>query len=105
MTLNEDFSAALAPIFDPVTGLGEEIILNGSDINALVRYEIDVDSGGLRFDVLDLDILRSDYNDVPTKRTTAIVDDSTWYFWRQVSADSISRRLRFIRNQMFTSGK
>jgi len=104
MTFTDDFQTSLSYLFDPVTGLGEEITLDGEDINALVRYEIDVDSTGVRFDVLDLDVLRSDYNGVPSSRTVAIVDESTWYFWKQVSADGISRRLRFRNKQRFSSG-
>lgn len=104
MTLTEDFQSALKNLFDHVTGLGEEITLDGEDIDALVRYEIEVDSSGTRFDVLDLDILRSDYNGIPSSRSVAVVDDVTWYFWKQVSADAISRRLRFRNKQRFTSG-
>lgn len=103
-TLSESFQSALSGLFHPTTGLGEEITLDGEDINALVRYEIDVDASGTRFDVLDLDILRSDYNGIPSSRTTAVVDEATWYFWKQISADGISRRLRFRNKQRFTSG-
>lgn len=105
MTLNADFASGLSGLFDPVTGLGEEISLAGETVNALVRYEMDVDANGVVFEVVDLDILRQDIDALPEYRAEAVVDGQTWYFWKQVSGDSISRRLRFRTNQRFTAGK
>jgi hypothetical protein len=103
MTLNDDFAAGLSGLFDPVTGLGEEITLAGETVYALVRYDMDVDDNGIRFEVVDLDVLRTEIDALPEYRAEAVVDENTWYFWKQVAADTISRRLRFRKAQRFNS--
>ena len=98
MTLNTDFSDALISLFDPGSGLGEVVTLGSTQINALVRYETDADETNASFEVMDIDILRKDYDAVPNYRETAVVDGNTWYFYKQMAGDTISRRLRFMRD-------
>jgi len=107
MTLAEDFANSLSILFDPVTGLGSAITLGGDDLNALVRYEVDMDDTGVKAEVMDLDILRMDYEDEPEYRIEAVVNGASWYFWKLVAGDEISRRLRFVKHKRskFSAGQ
>jgi hypothetical protein len=101
MALIDDFKEDLAGIVDPVYGLGVSVVLDGKTINAIPKYETDVDDNGVKFEVLILSVLRSDYDGIPGYRAVAVVEGRTWYFWRQDQGSTLARRLRFRSNERY----
>lgn len=105
MTVLSGFATGLVDILDPATGLGHAVTLDGSPINALVRYDTDADEDGGKFDVMDLDVLRRDCAEAPAYRAVAVVEGKDWYYWKQMAGDAVSFTLRFRANPRFQFSK
>lgn len=101
MTLISDFAADLRCIMDPNTGLGETILLDNQSVNALVQYGTDTDENGAKMDIMDLDLFCADSTVPPAYRTEAVVNNVTWYYWKQIFRDVVSAKLRFVKNPRF----